>query len=224
MQKEIRITADGSPTIYLPKIDEHYHSMHGAVQEAKHVFIENGLKNFLNQTEISILEIGYGTGLNALLTCLVVDKNKSVNISYLGIESNPLTIEENLQIDYSKQINDSTCTEIYHKIIESKWNETEKITPNFQLSKSLIKLEDFPLQANNFDLIYYDAFGPRAQSEMWEIERFEPLFQSLKSNGILVTYCAQGKFKRNLKEIGFMVESRPGPPGKREMTVAKKLI
>lgn len=222
MQKEIRITADGSPTIYLPEIDEHYHSMHGAVQEAKHVFIENGLKKYLTQPEISIIEIGYGSGLNCLLTCLEAIKNKALNITYLGIESNPLTIEENLRIDYSKQINDNACNEIYNKIVQSRWNETKNIVTNFQLSKCFIKLEDYPFQAANFDLIYYDAFGPRAQSEMWEIERFEPLFHSLKTNGMLVTYCAQGKFKRNLKEIGFKVESRPGPPGKREMTLAIK--
>jgi tRNA U34 5-methylaminomethyl-2-thiouridine-forming methyltransferase MnmC len=224
MQREIRITGDGSPTIYQPDIDEHYHSIHGAVQEAQHVFIENGLKDFLNQSEISILEIGFGSGLNALLSCLEIEEKTQSKIVYLGIESNPLSEEENLLIDYSKQIENSNCTNIYQKIIHADWNEYQMICSQFELKKHQSKVEDYKFPFEKFDLIFYDAFGPRAQEEMWKKERFEPLFKTLKTNGILVTYCAQGQFKRNLKEIGFQVESRPGPPGKREMTIARKIF
>jgi tRNA U34 5-methylaminomethyl-2-thiouridine-forming methyltransferase MnmC len=224
MQREIKITADGSPTIYLPEINEHYHSIHGAVQEAKHVFIENGLKNFIDYSEISILEIGFGSGLNALLSCLEVSKHDTCKTTYVGIESNPLTISENSSIDYSKQINDSNYNEYYFKITHAEWDKIENISSKFNLRKCHSKIEDYLLPQNEFDLIYYDAFGPRAQSEMWELERFNSMYKTLKPNGLLVTYCAQGQFKRNLKKIGFHVESRTGPPGKREMTVARKIL
>ena len=222
MKREIRITKDGSPTLYLPELDEHYHSTHGAVQEAKHVFIENGLRSLYNKSELTILEVGFGCGLNALLTCLEVQLNYSISIKYVGIESMPINEEDNKKMDFSKQINNSNYSNLYEKIIVANWNETTQITSNFLLQKLKYKLQDFDLSTYSFDLIYYDAFGPRAQSEMWEKSIFEPLYTVLSSNGMLVTYCAQGQFKRNLKEIGFLVESRPGPPGKREMTIAKK--
>ena len=223
MKREIRVTNDGSPTLYRPDIDEHYHSTHGAVQEAKHVFIKNGLEYFLHKTDLSILEVGFGCGLNALLTCLEADINPTLSIKYHGLESFPLSMEENKKMDFSKQIIDSNYSRLYSKIIEANWNESIQITSNFQLHKIDSKLQKFNFSNYSFDLIYYDAFGPRAQSEMWEKSIFEPLYNVLSPDGLLVTYCAQGQFKRNLKEIGFTVEAKPGPPGKREMTVAKKL-
>jgi tRNA U34 5-methylaminomethyl-2-thiouridine-forming methyltransferase MnmC len=224
MKREIRITRDGSPTLYLPELDEHYHSTHGAVQEARHVFIENGLRTFTNKDRITILEVGFGSGLNALLTCLDIQFNPKISIEYVGIESHPLNREELELLDYSAQINDSAYPIIMEKINTTDWDLPVKITPNFNLVKTHSEIQKFAFYSQKFDLIYYDAFGPRAQSEMWEKSIFEPLYASLKENGILVTYCAQGQFKRNLKEIGFSVESRPGPPGKREMTVAKKIV
>lgn len=224
MKKEFRITKDGSPTLYRPDIDENYHSTHGAVQEAKHVFINNGLNNFLTKSNLAILEVGFGCGLNALLTCLEAHFSKTLSIKYYGLESFPLSMEENKKMDFSVQINDSNYSKIYSKIIEANWNNPVKITSNFQLHKIKSTLQKFDFSSFSFDLIYYDAFGPRAQSEMWEKSIFQPLYNILNPNGMLVTYCAQGQFKRNLKEIGFSVESKPGPPGKREMTVAKKIV
>lgn len=223
MKREIRITGDGSPTLYFPELDEHYHSTHGAVQEAKHVFIENGLNSFSNKNELAILEIGFGSGLNALLTCLEVQSNESKNIKYVGIESNPLSDEELKLMNFSEQIKDKNYHSLFGEIQSGKWNELIQISTNFQLLKIESKLQEFDFSAHTFDLIYYDAFGPRAQSEMWEKSIFQPLYDILSPNGMLVTYCAQGQFKRHLKEIGFNVQTRPGPPGKREMTTAKKL-
>jgi tRNA U34 5-methylaminomethyl-2-thiouridine-forming methyltransferase MnmC len=223
MKREIRITNDGSPTLYIPELDEHYHSTHGAVQEAKHVFIENGLNLLSEKSELSILEVGFGCGLNALLTCFETQNKPSTFIKYYGIEAYPLGIEENKKLDFSEQIIVSNYSELYVNIIEANWNDLVQITSNFQLHKIQSKLQEFDFSSYSFDLIYYDAFGPRAQGEMWEKSIFEPLYEVLSPNGMLVTYCAQGQFKRNLKEIGFNVEARPGPPGKREMTLAKKL-
>lgn len=223
MKREIRITGDGSPTLYFPELDEHYHSTHGAVQEAKHVFIENGLNSFSNKNELAILEIGFGSGLNALLTCLEVQSNESKNIKYVGIESNPLSVEELKLMNFSEQIKDKNYHSLFGEIQSGKWNELIQISTNFELLKIESKLQEFDFSAHTFDLIYYDAFGPRAQSEMWEKSIFQPLYDILSPNGMLVTYCAQGQFKRHLKEIGFNVQTRPGPPGKREMTTAKKL-
>jgi tRNA U34 5-methylaminomethyl-2-thiouridine-forming methyltransferase MnmC len=224
MKREIRITRDGSPTLYLPELDEHYHSMHGAVQEAKHVFIENGLLTRNEKAELKILEVGFGSGLNALLTCIKGQENPSRRISYIGIESNPLNHEEQKMMDFSEQIKHPNLQEFVEKIHTAEWNVLTNITSNFSLLKIEAEIQKFTTEPNAFDIIYYDAFGPRAQGEMWVKPIFEPLYRLLNDNGILVTYCAQGQFKRNLKEIGFIVESRPGPPGKREMTVAKKIV
>ena len=224
MKREIRITRDGSPTLYLPDLDEHYHSMHGAVQEAKHVFIENGLLTRNEKAELKILEGGFGSGLNALLTCIKGQENPSRSISYIGIESNPLNHEEQKMMDFSEQIKHPNLQEFVEKIHTAEWNVFTNITSNFSLLKIEAEIQKFTTEPNAFDIIYYDAFGPRAQGEMWVKPIFEPLYRLLNDNGILVTYCAQGQFKRNLKEIGFKVESRPGPPGKREMTVAKKIV
>ncbi len=224
MKREIRITRDGSPTLYLPELDEYYHSMHGAVQEAKHVFIENGLLTRNEKAELKILEVGFGSGLNALLTCIKGQENPSRSISYIGIESNPLNHEEQKMMDFSEQIKHPNLQEFVEKIHTAEWNVLTNITSNFSLLKIEAEIQKFTTEPNAFDIIYYDAFGPRAQGEMWDKPIFEPLYRLLNDNGILVTYCAQGQFKRNLKEIGFIVESRPGPPGKREMTVAKKIV
>ncbi|MBM3451806.1 MAG: tRNA (5-methylaminomethyl-2-thiouridine)(34)-methyltransferase MnmD [Bacteroidetes bacterium] len=222
MKREFRVTKDGSPTFYIPELDEHFHSTHGAVQEAKHVFIQNGLNYLNNKIEINILEIGFGCGLNALLTCLEMESKNSLSVNYLGIESTPLSEDEYLKLDFSKQINADNYFSLYKGITDANWNETTHITPNFKILKIKSKIQDFDLSRHTFDLIYYDAFGPRAQQEMWEKSVFLPLYDALNTNGILVTYCAQGQFKRNLKEIGFFVEAKPGPPGKREMTIARK--
>jgi len=216
---EIKRTADGSNTIFLPDLNENYHSFHGAIQEANHVFIKNGLDQFTSTSEISIFELGFGTGLNALLTCMWAEKNK-VKIEYVSIEAFPVPINICKKMDYPVHL-DPSSPEAYSKLLEAEWEQLIPISTHFSIRKINSAIQEW---TNNqkFDLIYFDAFGPRAQSEMWELPILEKMFNTLEDNGILVTYCAQGQFRRNLKYLGFNVESLPGPPGKREMTRAHK--
>ena len=216
---EIKLTADGSNTIYLPELNENYHSFHGAIQEAKHVFIENGLDQFASKSEISIFELGFGTGLNALLTNLWAETNK-VKIQYTSIEAFPVPIDICKKMDYPSQL-DHSSSEVYSKLLDAEWEQLVSLSKHFSLHKIKSSIQEWS-ENQNFDLIYFDAFGPRAQPEMWDLPILEKMFNLLRENGILVTYCAQGQFRRNLKSLGFKVESVPGPPGKREMTIAIK--
>jgi tRNA U34 5-methylaminomethyl-2-thiouridine-forming methyltransferase MnmC len=216
---EIKQTADGSNTIFLPDLNENYHSFHGAIQEANHVFIKNGLDQFLLTSEISIFELGLGTGLNALLTCLWAEKNK-VNIEYVSIEAFPVPIDLCRKMDYPAHLNPHS-SEAYSKLLEATWEQLVPVSNYFSIRKIHSSIQEWK-NNQKFDLIYFDAFGPRAQSEMWELPIMEKMYNLLKENGKLVTYCAQGQFRRNLKCLGFNVQSLPGPPGKREMTCAHK--
>lgn len=221
MKKEFKTTSDGSHTIYLPELDETYHSIHGAIQEAQHVFIKAGLK-FVEGNELKILEIGFGTGLNALLTLLEVT-NTEKKIEYTSLEAFPLSIEDVEQLNYVSELKLSDTERAYFNNLHNcAWEKLEAISPSFYLKKIEVKLWDYNSD-EKFDLIYFDAFGPRVQPEMWGVDVFEKMFKCLNTNGVLVTYCAKGVVKRRLKEVGFKVESLPGPPGKREMTKAIKL-
>ena len=222
MKREIILTKDGSPTIYLPDLNEHYHSTHGAIQEAKHVFILNGLNEFINQEKITIIEIGFGSGLNALLTAISCIESNKGTIHYTGIEAFPLTEHEQSKMNYAELLSFPPSIEIQKKIKQSPWNEDHEIHSRFELIKIKSKIEEIDLPSDHFDIVFYDAFGPSAQASMWTIELFAKLFNSLKENGLFVTYCAKGQVKRDLKAVGFSIESRPGPPGKREMTLAWK--
>lgn len=217
MKREVVITSDGSKTIYLEELDEHYHSSHGAIQEALHVFIENGLKN-CHQEELSIFEMGFGTGLNAALTLIHADKKE---ILYHGIEAYPVSVEMAKEMEYPDLI-DGLDSKIYIKLHESPWNEEVGISDKFRLKKIEQKIEDFNEEISKFDLVYFDAFGFRAQSDMWNMNVLEKMYNMLKPGGSLITYAARGQFKRDLKSLGFSVKSLPGPPGKREMTVGLK--
>ena len=216
---EIKQTADGSNTIYLPDLNENYHSFHGAIQEANHVFIKNGLEQFVSKSEISIFELGFGTGLNALLTNLWAETNK-VKIQYTSIEAFPVPIDICKKMDYPSQL-DHSSSEVYSKLLDAEWEQLVSLSKHFSLHKIKSSIQEWS-KNQNFDLIFFDAFGPRAQPEMWDLPILEKMYNSLKLNGILVTYCAQGQFRRNLKSLGFKVESLLGPPGKREMTIAIK--
>jgi len=219
MKRELRLTADGSPTLYVPELDETYHSMHGSVQEARHVFIENGLRFVATESkQVNILEVGFGTGLNALLTAQYATEN-AIRVNYVGLEAYP--VEEAIwkEINYHT---DAEARSLYTKIMAHPFGETISIELNFSLFKEAKLIQDW-VANETFDLIYYDAFGPRAQAEMWELPIFEKLYSLLNVGGALVTYCAQGQFKRHLKSLGMRVESLPGPPGKREMTRGTKI-
>lgn len=219
MKREFRLTADGSPTLYVPELDETYHSMHGSVQEARHVFIENGLRFVATESkQVNILEVGFGTGLNALLTAQYATEN-AIRVNYVGLEAYP--VEEAIwkEINYHT---DAEARSLYTKIMAPPFGETISIELNFSLFKEAKLIQDW-VANETFDLIYYDAFGPRAQAEMWELPIFEKLYSLLNVGGALVTYCAQGQFKRHLKSLGMRVENLPGPPGKREMTRGTKI-
>lgn len=220
MERKIIQTADGSKTVYLSALDETYHSSHGALQEAEHVFIQNGL-HFLNQeAPVRIFEMGFGTGLNALLA-FRESLNAQRKIEYTGIEAYPVESEIWQVMEYASVI-DPSLQEIYDRMHIVPWNERIELTADFALRKMHSKIEDYTVEEESQDLIFYDAFGPRAQSEMWMLPVLEKMHGLLRSGGVLVTYCAMGQFKRNLKSLGFLVESLPGPPGKREMTRAVK--
>jgi tRNA U34 5-methylaminomethyl-2-thiouridine-forming methyltransferase MnmC len=215
---EVRLTADGSKTLYLPHLDETYHSSHGAIQESVHVFIEHGLTYVSRQTEsITVFEMGFGTGLNALLSALWAQKHQRT-IQYIGVELHPISEDFWRQMEF---VQVETEIDLYTKIMSSECEEFQEINPYFELKKIEKDVLQLELQ-EQVDLIYYDAFGPRAQSEMWEIPVLTKMYELLKPGGVFVTYCAQGQMKRNLKALGFELTELPGPPGKRVMTRATK--
>lgn len=220
MKREIITTADGSRSIRIPEMDETYHSSHGAVQEAKHVFIENGLNALTSLTSIRIFEMGFGTGLNALLTLEAAEQQKKY-IHYIGLEAFPVALEMALQMDYEQFVSIEN-QHFFTSIHTSEWNSDQSITPFFTLKKIEEKMESFIPQKSSIDLIYFDAFGPRAQSDLWELSVLEKMEELLATGGVFVTYCAKGQLKRDLKSLDLRVESLPGPPGKREMTRAWK--
>lgn len=220
-------TNDGSYTIYLKDLDETYHSINGAFSESLHVYIINGLNLIKEQqNEINILEVGFGTGLNTLLTLDHALPNQ--NINYLSLEPYPLdlnTIEHFYQDFHQKPKH----LGVINQLVNSKMNEWIEIKEgfNFCMLNGLLQnlcLENYSkFNQNKIDIVYYDAFAPAKQSEMWEIDTLKCAVDLLKPGGFLTTYCAQGQFKRNLKALGLKVESARGPVGKREMTIAYKL-
>lgn len=219
MKRKIITTADGSKTIQIEEWNEQYHSKHGAIQEAYHVFIKHGLTLF-NSSEIAILEIGFGTGLNALITTLEAPKHK-LAIRYTGIEAYPVAAEEVSQLNYIEQLNAPQAKVDFEKMHMAPWETRVEILPNFTLHK---KQQDFlEIKAENmYNLIYFDAFGARVQPELWTETIFAIMYKALQSNGVLVTYAAKGSVRRAMLAVGFAVERLPGPPGKREMLRATK--
>ena len=221
MKREIITTLDGSTTIHLPDWDECYHSKHGAIQEAYHVFIQNGL-HLSKEQSVSILEIGFGTGLNAFITFLESKKN-NLTINYVGVEAFPVTMEEAFAMNYLQQLDANSLELEFKKMHQSSWELPCNLSDNFCLTKRKQLFTDIQ-DVNTFDLIYFDAFGYRVQPELWSTEIFKKMFNALKNKGILVTYAARGVVKRSMQEVGFVVTKVPGPPGKREMMIAYKNI
>lgn len=222
MKREIITTEDGSSTIHLPEWNEQYHSKHGAIQEAKHVFIKMGLRKLLEKEHenISILEIGFGTGLNALVTWQEL-KGRDVVINYTGVEAYPVAEEEISQLNYAAELDDAEALGIYNKLHIIAWEKPGIITEKFTLHKQK-KFFDEIDDEKLYNLIYFDAFGARVQPELWTEEIFRKMFRALNPGGILVTYAARGSVRRAMLEVGFLVEKLPGPPGKREMLRALK--
>lgn len=218
LTKEKYITADGSPTLYMPSLNEYYHSHHGAIQEANHVYLRHGLvyqqEISPSQTAITVFEVGFGTGLNALLTAQKAHKMKK-KIHYLSLEAYPLSEEDSLS-DLFSDVLDGSQKEIFQKIHQAQWGKVQEITPWFTLEKKAQRLQDY-LPVQSMDVIYYDAFGARAQPEMWTDDCFEKLIPSLQPGGVFVTYAAKGSVRRVLTRLGLEVTLVDGPPGKREM-------
>jgi tRNA U34 5-methylaminomethyl-2-thiouridine-forming methyltransferase MnmC len=218
---EIFTTGDGSYSLRHVELDETYHSVHGARQESMHVFINNGLLHYISQnhpTTIDIFEVGFGTGLNAMLTASQVVASA---IRYTSVESFPLDKAVWSQLAYGK---DEKETSIFSALHEAEWNSSVVISPTFCLQKLNRTVQDVPAPPNSVDVIYFDAFAPNKQPEMWEIPVLLKMYEMLRPKGLLVTYCAKGQFKRDLKSLGFHVEPLPGPPGKKEMVRATKTI
>jgi len=219
MALELKKTADSSLTLYVPDLDEHYHSYHGALQEANHVFIKNGIEA-INSESVRVLEVGFGTGLNALLTACASDK-LGCEINYIGVEAYPVATDLLGKLNYPSLIENYNAGAYYERIVHDRWEKEQKISKTFTLTKIERKIEKCEFD-KKFNLIYFDAFGPRVQKEMWSDLNMKKMYDCLQLNGFLVTYCAQGQFKRDLKKVGFKVVSMPGPPGKREMVKAIK--
>lgn len=219
MELEIQSTADGSVTLYRPDIDEHYHSVKGAITESQHIFIDCGLLHHKSQA-INLLEIGFGTGLNALLTAV---SDKKI-VHYNTLELYPLPAEIIAATDYSDKIDSPDAQHIYQALHAAEWNEPAKITDRFTIHKIKCDLTDESLMLpNGIDIVYFDAFAPEKQQEMWSLEIFQRIYNAMNPNGILTTYCAKGIIRRRLQEVGFIVERLAGPPGgKREILRATK--
>ena len=212
----LQITDDGSHTLFVPKIDECYHSTKGAIQESRHIFIEAGLKQCA-KSEINVLEIGFGTGLNALLTALESD----FSVRYTTIELYPVPIEQALKLNYPVLLGTESVV-LFEKIHSSPWNEKVQISENFSITKLNADFTRTEFD-EKFDVIYFDAFSPEKQPEMWSEEMFRKLYLCASENAVLTTYCAKGAVRRAMKAAGFAVERLPGPPGKREIMRARKL-
>lgn len=220
MSNIIITTGDNSPTLFSEQFQVHYHSIHGAWRETQVVFIEAGFNYFpSDQKQLNILEIGLGTGLNCLATIDAMPKNCKIN--YIAVEKYPLTPEEAglflIQLDKITGL-DTICFDSIHS---SFWNKKTLIIEDFYLTKLNIDFDSLNL-TEKMDLIYFDAFAPETQPELWTIEMFQLMARHLVQGGILTTYCAKGYVKRNLKAAGFTVETLQGPPGKREITRAIK--
>ena len=225
MRRQIITTADGSKTIQIEEWNEQYHSIHGAIQEAQHVFINAGLNfvlNKFNSQNISILEIGFGTGLNAYLTILEAKKN-TCQVDYVGVEAYPVSEVEIKELNYTELIESKINSQIFDDLHNCSWEEKHKLSSYFKLTKNQLKFEDLEFN-DSFNLIYFDAFGARVQPELWTEEIFQIMYQALKPKGILVTYSAKGSVRRAMQAVGFTVERLPGPPGKREMLRACKEV
>ena len=214
---ELRLTADGSNTVVSDIFSETYHSVNGAVTESLHVFIDAGLKS-CSKKSIRVFEVGFGTGLNALLTSIEAEKH-SLHIEYHSVELYPIPLEVVEHLRYHDFL--SSDFQMFKTMHEVPWDMPAQISPNFQLKKISANLLDISF-TDFFDVVFFDAFSPGIQPELWTRDIFAKIYNHMFPGGIITTYCAKGEVRRNMKASGFEVERLPGPPGKREMLRAKK--
>jgi tRNA U34 5-methylaminomethyl-2-thiouridine-forming methyltransferase MnmC len=219
MQRNVIVTKDGSHSIEIPELHVSYHSVYGAIQESLHVFIEAGLKHWLSghpsDAECTIFEMGFGTGLNALLTFMET-ASLPQKIVYEAVEADPLELSITEQLNYCGALQRPGLQPVFDLLHRCEWNKPVALNDHFTLKKVNTTLEKFSGD-RRIDLIYYDAFAPRAQPELWTEAVFRQLFNMLASGGILVTYCSKGSVRRALQAVGFTVEKLQGPSGKREI-------
>lgn len=224
-KQKLILSDDGSHTIELVGMNEQYHSTHGAIQESNHVYIKNGLQSVLaDRNEIHILEVGMGTGLNVLLTYKFAKEN-NIKVFYHAIEAYPINSILWEELNYVQQIGDESLTQVFDDIHTSNWDEEIKLSDRFVLLKKKERIQELVLGENQFDVVYFDAFNPDLEPDIWTVEVFENIYKSMRSNSVLSTYSTKGIIKRALKSCGFLIEKKPGPPGKREiLNAAKKVI
>jgi tRNA U34 5-methylaminomethyl-2-thiouridine-forming methyltransferase MnmC len=218
---QLIITKDGSHSLLNAELNETYHSVHGALQESRYVFIDQGLKFWLNEnsSSVSIFEVGFGTGLNALLT-IEYSKTFDVPISYTTIEAFPLSADTWEQLNYAAAIG---LPDEFYSLHNCAWNLNHELVTGFDFLKKNTTLQLLEIKPGQYDIVFYDAFAPSKQPEMWTIDILSKVTSGLLPGGIFVTYCAKGQLKRDLRELGLVVETLPGPPGKKEMIRARKL-
>ena len=220
VKREIIITNDGSTTIHLPVWNEQYHSKHGALEEAYHVFIKNGLYAHPSKN-LHILEMGFGTGLNCFIT-LIESHKTARKINYTALEAYPILEDEVLQLNYVNLLETRGLSHKFEEMHFYPWGEEQKVSPHFTLTKLQQRLENFNSE-KRFDVIYFDAFGARVQPELWKQIIFQKMYELLSKGGIFTTYSAKGSVRRAMQAVGFSVQKLPGPPGKREMLQGVKL-
>lgn len=220
MKRKVITTSDGSTSIEIEEWGETYHSIHGAIQEARHVYIERGFEK-IELPLVKVLEMGFGTGLNAFLT-LVEARSQNKEVEYHSIEAFPVTKEESDVLDFSALYDQQEDELLFKQIHLCSWNTLNPITPNFTLHKIHATFEEAIVNQDFFDVVYFDVFGYQFQPDLWSVEIFKKVYDALKSEGVLVTYACRGPIKRAMREVGFVTEKVAGPPGKREMLVAYK--
>lgn len=222
---EVRATADGSLTLYVPALHEHYHSTHGAWQESAHVFIGAGLRPLLagaaRSGPLRVLEVGLGTGLNALLTLEDAQAAGAV-IEYDGLETYPLPAAAVAALQPEWDARGPAMGAHFARLHAAPWHGPVALAPGFTLTKKQEPVQEAALPPAHYDLVYFDAFAPEKQPELWTEDIFHNLYYAAAPGAVLVSYCAQGQFRRNLRAAGWLTEKLPGPPGKREMTRAHK--
>ncbi len=224
-QAQLLLTGDGSHSLVWPQMDESYHSRHGAVRESRHVFLSEGLAHWQSQhperTTVRILEVGFGTGLNAALALEASLRQPVLQVDFVSLEAFPVPLDLVQQLNYPNFL-DSQARPYFLALHQADWNQWSIITPNFRLRKENSRLEDWHSD-QKYDLVFFDAFAPKKQQEMWQLDLIQKTVVNLDTGGVWVSYCATGQLRRDLKTCGLIVERLPGPPGKREMTRGTKL-
>ncbi len=214
-------TSDGSHTLKLEAVGECYHSINGALQESMHVFIDVGF-SYINKSHLNIFEVGLGTGLNALLSMLEAEKSGQT-VFYETVEAYPISVETATTLNYSEQLGIDNY-KYFLPLHQCRWEEPITITPFFTLLKHKVAIQTFQPSPTLFDLVYFDAFAPETQPELWTIDVFSSIYQAMANNAVLVTYCSKGIVKQRLREVGFTVSRLQGAAGKRHMLRATKTI